>query len=61
MAKEKKTTKTEKTSADPKIDEVNKGVEDTGAPELTGEEQIQELKDQNLRLYAEFGCWDDLL
>jgi molecular chaperone GrpE len=54
MAKEKKITKTEKTSADPKIEEVTKGVEDTDAPELTGEEQIQELKDQNLRLYAEF-------
>ncbi len=54
MAKEKKTTKTKKDLADSKIEEGAKKNGNSDAPELTGEEQIQELKDQNLRLYAEF-------
>ncbi len=54
MAKEKKASKKENNEAGSKIEEGTKSVKNTDAPEPSPEEQIQELKDQNLRLYAEF-------
>tara|TARA_B110000483_G_scaffold119289_1_gene144093 strand:+ start:2761 stop:3303 length:543 start_codon:yes stop_codon:yes gene_type:complete len=54
MAKGKKTSEKGNTEPDSKIEGGTKNVENTDVPELNFEEQIKELKDQNLRLYAEF-------
>ncbi|CAI8379542.1 MAG: Protein GrpE [Owenweeksia sp. TMED14] len=54
MAKAKKTSDKEKEIEDPKIENeiLDSKVEETAL--ISPEEQIHELKDQNLRLYAEF-------